>query len=147
MAALVLSPKDWLYGVFLLSAVVVFGNGIHYLLFRLLRRQQGEKPQRSLGIQKYLAWPARGVFLTIGSRIILPLVPRIPAPVLDRVEQPVECLLVLLVGWLAIGGVYVFQAVTLSRFDTTVADNLRARSVHIQNAVLPPAAHWHCGAS
>lgn len=147
MGPLVLSQQGWLYAIFLLSAVLVFGNGIHYLLFRLLRRQQGEKPQRSLGIQKYLAWPARGVFLTIGSRIILPLVPRIPAPVLDRVEQPVECLLVLLVGWLAIGGVYVFQAVTLSRFDTTVADNLRARSVHIQNAVLPPAAHWHCGAS
>jgi len=48
------------------------------------------------------------------------------------VEQLAECLLVLFLGWLAIGGVYVFQAFTLSRFDTSVADNLRARRVHTQ---------------
>jgi small-conductance mechanosensitive channel len=132
MGPLALSQRDWLYGIFLLSAVLVFGNGIHYIVFQLLRKHQAEERHRGLGIQKYLAWPARGTFLTIGLRIILPLVPRIPGQVLDRVEQVVECLLVLFVGWLAIGGVYVFQAVTLSRFDTTVADNLRARRVHTQ---------------
>jgi small-conductance mechanosensitive channel len=51
---------------------------------------------------------------------------------LDRIEQIVECLLVVFLGWMAIGGVYVFQAVTLSKFDTSVADNLRARRVHTQ---------------
>jgi small-conductance mechanosensitive channel len=51
---------------------------------------------------------------------------------LGRIEEIVQCLLVLFLGWLAIGGVYVFQAVTLSKFDTTVADNLRARKVHTQ---------------
>jgi small-conductance mechanosensitive channel len=132
MGFLVLSQQDWLYGIFLFSAVVIFGNGIHYLVFRLLRKQQAERRQRGLGIQKYLAWPARGAFLAIGLRIILPLVPHIPSPLLDSVEQAVECVLVFFVGWLAIGGVYVFQAFTLSRFDTTVADNLRARSVHTQ---------------
>jgi small-conductance mechanosensitive channel len=111
---------------------MVFGNGIHYLAFRLLRKQQAETRRRSLGIQKYLAWPARGAFLTIGMRIILPLVPHIQASLLDSVEQPVECVLVFFVGWLAIGGVYVFQAFMLGRFDTTVADNFRARSVHTQ---------------
>ena len=38
----------------------------------------------------------------------------------------------LFVGWLAIGGVYVFQAFTLSRFETSVPENLRARRVHTQ---------------
>lgn len=131
MAAFALRSSDWLYGVFLFSAVVVFGSGIHYLVFRLLRKQQAQT-RRRLGFQRYLAWPARGVFLTIGLRIILPLVPRIPKMALDQVDQVVECVLVLLLGWLAIGGVYVFQAITLSRFDTTVADNLRARRVHTQ---------------
>jgi len=128
-----LSQQDWLYGLLLFSAVVVFGNGIHYLVFRLLRKHQTETPRRrGLGLQKYLAWPARGVLLLIGLRIILPLAPKVPPQWLDPVDQSVECLLVLFIGWLAIGGVYVFQAVTLSRFDTTVADNLRARRVHTQ---------------
>jgi small-conductance mechanosensitive channel len=125
------SRQDWLFGVFLFCAVVVFGNGIHYLVFRLLRRQQTEA-RRGLGIQRYLAWPARAVFLSIGLRIVLPMVPHIPSFLLDRFNQFVECILVLFLGWLAIGGVYVFQAVTLSRFDTSVADNLRARRVHTQ---------------
>ena len=132
MAFLVLSRQDWLYGIFLFSAVVVFGNGFHYLVFRLLRRNQTETQRRSLGLREFLAKPARFVFLAIGLRIILPMIPRIPALWLDRIEQVVEVLLVLFLGWLAIGGVYVFQAVTLSRFDTTVADNLRARKVHTQ---------------
>jgi small-conductance mechanosensitive channel len=127
-----LSQQDWLFGIFLFSAVVVFGNGIHFLVFRFLRKHQPETRRRSSGIQKYLAWPARGVLLSIGLRIVLPMVPRIPAPLLDRFEQVVQCLLVLFVGWLAIGGVYVFQNIMLNRFDTTAADNLRARRVHTQ---------------
>lgn len=131
-ALLLLSRQDWLYGIFLFCAVVVFGNGIHYFVFRLLRRQQAGERRRGLGIQRYLKKPARAVFLAIGLLIILPLVPRIPALLRARIEQVAEVLLVLFLGWLAIGGVYVFQAVTLSRFDTTVADNLRARRVHTQ---------------
>ena len=132
MAFIELSKQDWLYGILLFSAVVVFGNGIHYVVFRLLRRQQTETGRRGLGLQKYLAWPARAVFLSIGLLIVLPFVPRISPQWLDRVEEVVQCLLVLFLGWLGIGGVFVFQAVTLSRFDTTVADNLRARTVHTQ---------------
>jgi small-conductance mechanosensitive channel len=127
-----LSQQDWLYGICLFSAVIVFGNGIHYVVFRLLRKHQPETRRRPTGIQKYLAWPARGVLLSIGLRIILPMVPGIPGPLLDRFDQFAQCLVVLFVGWLAIGGVYVFQNVLLSRFDTTAADNLRARRVHTQ---------------
>jgi small-conductance mechanosensitive channel len=132
MAFFGISQQDWLYGIFLFSAVVVFGNGIHYLLFRLLRREQSDAHRRRLGLRQYLAKPARAVFLSIGLLIVLPLVPRIPPLFRDHIEQIVECLLVLFLGWLTIGGVYVFQAVMLSRFDTTVADNLRARHVHTQ---------------
>jgi small-conductance mechanosensitive channel len=60
------------------------------------------------------------------------MVPGIPTLYRDRFEQLVECLLVVFMGWLAIGGVYVFQAVTLRRFDISAADNLRARRVHTQ---------------
>jgi small-conductance mechanosensitive channel len=132
MAFISLSTHDWMLGIFLACAVVVFGNGIHYLVFRLLRKDQATARRRSLGLRKYLAGPARAAFLTIGVLIVLPFVPRIPPLIRDRIEQIAGILLVLFMGWLAIGGVYVFQAVMLSRFDTSVADNLRARRVHTQ---------------
>lgn len=127
-----LSRHDWLYAIFLLSAVVLAGNAAHYLLFRLARRDRAAERGRSLGFWKYLAKPARAVFLTIGLLIILPAVPRISPLLRGRLEQLAESLLVLLLGWLAVGGVYVFQAFILSRFDTSVADNLRARRIHTQ---------------
>jgi small-conductance mechanosensitive channel len=127
-----LTRQDWLFGIFLFSAVVVFGNAVHYVLFRLLRRKEADAMRQSLGLRQYLAKPARAVFLAIGLLIILPMVPGIPTLYRDRFEQLVECLLVVFMGWLAIGGVYVFQAVTLRRFDISAADNLRARRVHTQ---------------
>jgi small-conductance mechanosensitive channel len=132
MALVALSRQDWLYAIFLFSAVVVFGNAIHFIVFKLLRRSETASQRRSLGLRTYLTKPARAVFLAIGLRIILPFVPGIPPVLLGQIDQVVEVLLVLFVGWLAIGAVYVFQAFTLSRFDTTVADNLRARRVHTQ---------------
>jgi small-conductance mechanosensitive channel len=128
---MVLTRQEWLYAIFLFSAVLVFGNGIHYLVFRVLRREQAEA-KRHLGLQRYLALPARAVFLTMGLLIVLPAIPKIPVMLRDQIEQFTGSLLVLFVGWLAIGGVYVLQAFTLSRFDTTAADNLRARRVHTQ---------------
>ena len=135
MKFLGLSQQDWLFGIFLFSAVVVFGNAFHYVLFRLLHRKQTDAQWQTLGLRQYLAKPARAVFLSIGLLIVMPLVPGFPPLYRGRIEQVVECLLVLFLGWLAIGGVYVFQAVTLNRFDTSVADNLRARRVHTQMQV------------
>ena len=60
------------------------------------------------------------------------------------IEQLTECLLVLFVGWLAIGGVYVFQAFTLSRFETSVPENLRARRVHTPMEFSLHSDHHRC---
>lgn len=127
-----LTQHEWLYAIFLFSAVVVFGNGIHYMVFRLLRRDFPESRRSALGMRRYLALPARAVFLSIGLLTVLPVVPKIPPVLRGQIEQLTGILLVLFLGWLAVGGVYVFQAFTLSKFDTTVPDNLRARRVHTQ---------------
>lgn len=124
--------QDWIYGILLLLAVLLVGNGIHYFVFRFLRRKQTDMKRRNLGLRKHLARPVRGVLLLIGLRAILPIVPRISTPLLDQMEQLIECMLVLFLGWLAVGFVYVFQAFMLSYYDTSVADNLRARRVHTQ---------------
>ena len=127
-----LSGNDWLYAIFLVTAVVVRGNGVHFLVFRLLRKEQAAAKRRNLGLRRYIALPARAVFLAIGLLIILPAIPKIPQEIRAEIQQVMESLLVLLLGWLAVGAVYVFQAFTLGNFDTSVPDNLRARRVHTQ---------------
>ena len=131
MLALNFNQRNWMIGVFLFCAVVVFGNGLHYLLFRLLRKK-GNVGEHGARIKEYIERPARAVFLVIAVRIVLPFVPGIPKEILSRINQLVEVLLVLSLGWLAVGGVYLFQAIMLRRFDITQADNLRARRLHTQ---------------
>ena len=126
------TEHDWLLGISLFCAVIAFGNGLHFLVFRLVRRRQTEAQRRILGVSKHMALPARAVLLTIGALIVLPLVPKIPVLLRSQMDQALRILLVLFVGWLAIGAVYVFQGLTLNRFDITVPDNLRARRVHTQ---------------
>ena len=126
-----LNHRDLLIGILLVLAVAVAALGIHHLLFRFLRGQQ-QTTRGRWGIGKYLAMPARAILLTIGLRIVLPFMARVPAEALDWLEQATECLLVIFAGWLAIGGIQLFQSLFLSRFDTAVADNLRARRVHTQ---------------
>lgn len=135
MQFLGLSRQDWLFAILLVAAVFIFGNGFHYVVFRLLRRKQAEARQPGLGLRQYLAKPARAVFLTIGLQIILPFVPGISPFHRERTEQVLECLLVVFLGWLAVGGVYVFETIVLRRFDISVADNLRARRVRTQMQV------------
>lgn len=132
LSSLPMPRHQWMIGVILLCVVVVFGNGFHYLLFRLLRRKQAENFAAGLGLRTYLQGPARAVLLLIMVRIAAPFVPGVPPSLLDRVNQFVEIALVLSLGWLAIGGVYVLQALVLRRFDITAADNLRARRLHTQ---------------
>ena len=127
-----LTEHDWLFGITLLCAVIVSGNLLHFLLFRLVRRHQTESQRRILGVSKYMALPARAVLLIIGLLIVLPLVPRMPDLLRMQITQAMRILLVLFMGWLGVGAVYVFQALTLSRFDVSVRDNLRARRVHTQ---------------
>ncbi len=127
-----LSEKHVLILLALIAAALVFGNGLHFLLFRLLRRRQTETQRKQLGVRRHLARPARIVLLATSAEIILPLIPGISAALLGQVEQVVRIVLILAVGWLGVGGVSVFQAVLLSRFDLTAADNLRARRAHTQ---------------
>lgn len=128
--------RDWMIGVFLFCAVVVFANGIHYVVFWLLRKKQTPEQQRGLNLRRYLEGPARAVFIAIAVRIVLPFVPMISPRILDQIDQGVEILLVLFLGWLAIGGIYVAQALLLRRYDIHAEDNLRARRLHTQVQML-----------
>jgi small-conductance mechanosensitive channel len=125
------APRDWLIGIALVCAAVVFSNGFHWALFRVLKRREAQG-HAELGIRKYLQAPARVVLLAILVRVALGLMPGLPATVQNPLDQAVEIVLVLALGWLGIGGVYVAQGLVLRRFDITVANNLRARRLHTQ---------------
>lgn len=132
MGLIASSMHEWLLGIFLFCLVIVFGSGIHYFLFRLLRKRQASKVYTGLNIQKYLARPARAVLLAIGLLIVLPLVTAIPEKLRGDLEHYTWMALVILLGWLAISGVYLFEAAVHYRFDIKRPDNLRARQIHTQ---------------
>lgn len=126
------APRDWLTGIALVCAAVVFSNGFHWVLFRILKHKETQGVGQGLGIRRHLHTPARLVLLAILVRIALGLMPGIPATVQNPLDQTVEIALVLALGWLGIGGVYVAQGFILRKADITVADNLRARRLHTQ---------------
>jgi len=130
--ATVFSQRDWLYLGLILLAFILITNALHFAVFRFLGNRVNTGRWQGLGIRRYLAKPARAVLSIIGLLVALPFVPRFPPFLLDRISQTAEIILVLCLGWLALGGVYVAQAAFLGRFDTSVADNLRARRVHTQ---------------
>ncbi len=123
---------EWLIGVLLLCAVVVFGNGLHYALFKLAGRKQSKEQWKNLGIKRYLTKPSRAVLLCVGVLVVLPFTPVVGSTWIDRLQQIFEILLILSLGWLAVGAVYVFEAVMHRRFDIKRADNLKARAIHTQ---------------
>lgn len=132
MPHIAFSAQDWLIVIFLFCAALVFSNVIHTVVFQLLKRNRQTSRSRFFEIQRFLTRPARAVFVLICLRIVLPFVPQIPALWRDRTGQIIEVVLVLALGWLAIAGVYLFESITLRRFDVSVKDNLRARRVHTQ---------------
>ena len=131
LAMITLTRNDWLYAI-LFSAVVVFGNGVHYLISAFCAKISLLSGGATLACADISPCPRAPCFCPLVCCIVLPIVPKIPAVLREPDRAGAECLLVLFLGWFAIGGVYVFQAFTLSRFDTSVADNLRARRVHTQ---------------
>ncbi len=126
------APRDWLIGIALLCAAVVFGNGFHFILFRLLKHRDVQDHAQGLGLRKHLQAPARAVLMAILVRVALSFVPGLSDAVRGTLEQAIEIVLVLALGWLGVGGVYVAQAFILRKADITVADNLRARRLHTQ---------------
>ena len=66
----------WFLPFFLFCAAIVFSNGIHWILFRVLRRKQEEQPRRlGLGLQTHLGKPARAIFLITCLFMVQPSLP------------------------------------------------------------------------
>ncbi len=123
---------SWFFVIFLFCGAIVFANLFHYVLFRVIRRKEATSRTEGLGIRRHLARPARAIFLLTCVLIALPFVPGIPTNILHQIRHGVFMVIVACLGWFAVGGIYIVQALLLRRYDITAADNVRARRVHTQ---------------
>ena len=122
----------WFLPFFLFCAAIVFSNGIHWVLFRVLRRKQEEHSRRlGLGLQTHLGKPARSIFVITCLFLVQPSLP-VSAGLHHDVRLALAIAMVISLGWFAAGMVYVIQNVFLRRFDLSAADNVRARRIHTQ---------------
>lgn len=122
----------WFLAIFLVCAAIVLSNAVHYILFRILRRKEAQSTVLGWGLQRYLGLPARAVFILTCLMAVLPSVPELPPNVEAILRQGFVMAIIVALGWLTVGLVYVLQAAALRRYDITAEDNIQARRVHTQ---------------
>lgn len=127
----------WFVPLFLFCAALVFSNGFHWILFKVLRRKATESDSQNfnfslgLGIQKHLGKPARAIFFLTCLFFVQPFIP-VPQHYHDIAKQILAILFVASLGWFAVGAVYVVQEVLYRRYDITAANNINARRFRTQ---------------
>jgi small-conductance mechanosensitive channel len=136
MTALIITTlhfkHTWFAAVFAFCGIIVLANLVHYVLFRVLKKKEEQKTGSSWGVKRYLSHPARAIFLLTCAGIVLPLIPELPANLNQFIRQGLLMAVVVCLGWLAVGSVYVFQELMLRRYDLKAENNVRARRVHTQ---------------
>ena len=134
-----LGHHDWLFAIFLLSGAILFSNVVHGVAFAIIRRRQKDGAVQintnRPSIYRHLNHPARWVFLTLCVLSTFPWLP-IPAQLAPTLRIGLHIVLVILIGWLAIASVYVFQDALTRRYDIKAVNNVRARRIHTQMQVL-----------
>jgi small-conductance mechanosensitive channel len=121
----------WFSALFFFCTALVIANLVHYVLFRVLKRNENKRFGTGLGLQRYLGGPARAIFLITCVLLVLPFLP-VPADIQKLLRHGFVMAMVLALGWFVVGCIYVLQAVMMRRYDISVANNVRARRIHTQ---------------
>jgi hypothetical protein len=135
MGSILHAWHGWFFALFLFCGALVFSTTMHWLLFRILRRQQAEKSSQTLGwgLHKHLGGSARAIFVITCLFLVLPLAPGELKPYLgEPVHHVLAIAMVLSLSWFAIGTVYIGEGAFLRRYDITAEDNIRARQIQTQ---------------
>jgi small-conductance mechanosensitive channel len=122
----------WFLAIFLFCAAIVLSNVGHFILFRLLRRKEAQSARPGWGVQRELGGPSRAVFILTCLLAVLPALPDLPFHLAPILRQVLIIAIIVALGWFAVGLVYVFQNLTLRRYDLTAENNIRARRIHTQ---------------
>jgi small-conductance mechanosensitive channel len=123
---------EWFFVIFVFCGALVLANLFHFILFRILRREKTVGKQLGWGLQKHLGRPARAIFVLTCVLIALPLIPGINDAYEHKIAHVVAMLMVVALGWFAVGCVYVGESLTLRKYDLAAENNLGARRVHTQ---------------
>jgi small-conductance mechanosensitive channel len=124
--------RNWFFAIFVFCGMLVAANLVHYILFRVLRRKESISHPLGWGLQRHLGKPARAIFLLTCLFIILPFIPGLPDNIDATVRHILAMLVVVALGWFAIGCIYVLQDFLRRRYDLTAENNIRARRFHTQ---------------
>jgi small-conductance mechanosensitive channel len=125
----------WFFALFLFCAALVFSNGLHWIVFRVVRHKQISANPHSLGwgLHRYLGRPARAIFIITCIFLVLPMAPdELKSYLGDPVHQGLAIAMVLSLGWFGVGFVYVIEAALMRRYDLGAEDNQRARQIQTQ---------------
>jgi small-conductance mechanosensitive channel len=123
----------WFFAIFVFCTAMVLASVVHYIIFRIARRKEAQTSTGlGWGLQRHLGQPARAVFFITCLRIVLPFIPGLPDNFQDTISQGLLMVMVVALGWFAVGCIYVFQNAILRRYDLSAENNVRARRVHTQ---------------
>jgi small-conductance mechanosensitive channel len=122
----------WFFAIFVFCGMLVVANLVHYILFRVLHRKESISHPLGWGLQQHLGKPARAIFLLTCLLMVLPTIPDLPENIEALLRHAFIMLMVVALGWFAIGCIYVLQAFMLRRYDLTAENNFRARRFHTQ---------------
>lgn len=125
----------WFFVVFLFCAAIIVANLVHYLLFRLTKRE-GLWGLRRDAARKHLTRPARAIFLLTCMMIALPFVPVLTEAWKEQIEHWLTMAVIASLGWCAMGCVYVIEAFLLHSYDLKAGDVMQARKIHTQFQLL-----------
>lgn len=128
------SRHAYFYFIFLFCVAIGLANLIHYLLFRFTRMKKSESGVR-IAMRTYLSKPVRVISILVCVMIALPFLPVLVRSLRDLVEHGLVMALVVSLGWLVIGSVYVFEALVLRKYDIS-AGGIEARKMHTRFGVV-----------
>lgn len=120
-------------GSFVLSASLVIGFIAYWVVFHLLlRKTAAQSHHRSIRrFRKPILW-----LLILSAAMLAVPAFGISDSAQDITEHVLHIFFIACLAWLLICGVYAAQDILLNRYDITLADNLRARQVRTQMAVM-----------
>lgn len=133
-SVLIVQRRDWLLGVSIVCAAILVSLFLHDVFFRILSRKRKKNPAKSsllIIVSQRLRRPARWIVILTAAFFAFPWIP-IPAAHLDAVHKLFGILWFLVLGWLMVSAVYLFEDLLLRRYDITLSNNLHARRVRTQ---------------
>jgi len=121
------------FGSFVLSAVMIVGLVAYWVVFHLILRKS-VSPTHHRTLQRFRK-PTFWMLVVSGAMMAVPAF-GVSTYAEDITEHVLHIFFILCLAWVLICGVYAVQDILLRRYDISLADNLRARQVRTQMAVM-----------